>query len=83
MPQIYLEAPGAAVPGVQFAPRTLAAFDRVSIAAGESKVVHLTIAPRAFQYWSSQAKGWTTAQGPRTVRAGFSAEELLLEASVR
>ncbi len=83
VPQVYLERPAADVAGAQFAPRTLSAFDRVSIAPGESKTVTLKVAPRAFQYWATATNAWVTPTGPRTFRAGFSSGELPLTATLQ
>jgi beta-glucosidase len=83
VPQVYLERPATEIPGVQFAPRTLAAFERLSLAPGESKTVTLTIAPRAFQYWDTATSAWVAPSGPRTVRVGFSSGELPLSASLQ
>ena len=49
VPQVYLDAPENKPQGVQFAPKTLAAFDRVTLQPGEERDVTLEIAPRAFR----------------------------------
>jgi beta-glucosidase len=82
VPELYLDAPSSRPAGAQFAPDTLAAFDRVSLAPGESRTVTLTLAPRAFQYWAVDAHAWKTAPGIRTVRLGESSRNFLLSATL-
>ena len=82
VPQVYLEAPDQKPAGAQFAPKTLVAFERVTLAPGEEREVLLHIAPRAFMYWSVAEKSWKKAPGSRVVMVGTSSRELLLKASV-
>ena len=82
VPQVYLEAPANKPQGVQFAPKTLVAFDRVTLQPGEERDVTLEIAPRAFQYWSVEKKAWVRPEGSRTLRAGASSGDLPLTAVV-
>jgi beta-glucosidase len=79
VPQVYLDAPGEKPAGVQFAVRTLAAFDRVTLKPGESKVVTMHVGPRSLQYWSVAEKTWKTA-AERQVRVGASSRDLRLSA---
>jgi len=83
VPQVYLGAPDTIPPGVQFPVRSLAAFNRIDFAAGESKTVVLHIPLRQLQYWSSTADKWITATGQRTLSVGASSRDLRLEATVR
>ncbi|MGB2628161.1 MAG: glycoside hydrolase family 3 C-terminal domain-containing protein [Candidatus Acidiferrum sp.] len=80
VPQAYLEAPPQQPAGVQFAPRILAAFDRISLQPGESKDVTLHIQPRSLEYWSSAENRWIRLAG-RQVRVGSSSRDLNLVAS--
>ena len=82
VPQAYLSAPAAKPSGVQFAPRTLVAFERVSLEPGEERRVALHVAPRAFQYWSVAQKQWTRATGARTLLVGTSSRALPLSIAV-
>ncbi len=82
VPQVYLDRPATDIPGVQFAPRALAAFERVSLAAGESKTVTLTLLPHAFQYWATAKNDWVATAGERKLRVGFSSGDLQLNASL-
>jgi beta-glucosidase len=78
VPQVYLEAPPTKPSGAQFAPRTLAAFDRISLDPGQQRAVTLHLAPRAFQYWSVAEKRWVTPPGSRTLLIGDSSRNLPL-----
>jgi beta-glucosidase len=83
VPQVYLDAPETKPESVQFAPKTLAAFDRLTLQPGEEREVTFEIAPRAFQYWSVSQKAWVRATGSRTIRAGQSSQELPLTATMK
>ncbi len=83
VPQVYLKAPAIKPEGAQFAPTTLAAFDRITLAPGEERDVTLQVAPRAFQYWSTGRKMWMKPAGKRIVLAGSSSRDLPLSAEVK
>jgi beta-glucosidase len=83
VPQVYLGAPSVKPAGVQFAPKTLAAFDRVSLSPGEERRISLHVAPRAFQYWSVAGKAWVNPPGSRTILVGTSSRDLPLTAVIR
>ena len=80
VPQLYLGAPAPAPANVQFASRALAAFERVPLAAGDSKRVMLHVLPRALQYWSAADHRWLTARGRRLVYVGASSRDVRLQA---
>jgi beta-glucosidase len=80
VPQLYLGAPAPAPANVQFASRALAAFERVPLAAGDSKRVTLHVLPRALQYWSTADHRWLTARGRRLVYVGASSRDVRLQA---
>jgi beta-glucosidase len=82
VPQVYLGAPNKMPEGVQFPVRALVAFDRVHLAPGESKTVHLKVALRQLQYWSTADHKWMTAAGTRTVSVGGSSRDLRLHQTV-
>ena len=82
VPQVYLSAPGEIPAGVQFPVRSLVAFDRIHLSAGESKNVTLHVAPRQLQYWSTKDGKWVTATGKRTVSVGGSSRNLRLNQSI-
>ena len=80
VPQVYI-GPVSSVPvGVQQAVRSLAGFDRVTLAPGQTKHLTIHIGPgadvdgwgnrRAFEYWDTTKQAWVTAAGQRTVWVG-------------
>ncbi len=81
VPQVYLEAPQTIPTGVQFAPKALAAYTRTSLAPGETRLVTMHVPLRQLQYWSDAA-GWTTAAGSRTVDVGPDESTNALSTSV-
>ncbi|HTU34073.1 MAG TPA: glycoside hydrolase family 3 C-terminal domain-containing protein [Candidatus Acidoferrum sp.] len=82
VPQVYLDAPqNPPGDGAQFAVRALGAFDRVHLAAGESRAVTLHVPLRALEYWSVAKSQWMLVTGPRTVRVGSSSRDLRLAAT--
>jgi beta-glucosidase len=80
--QVYLGAPNDVPNGVQFPVRALVAFDRIHLAAGESKTITLQVPARQRQYWSTAAGKWVTASGKRTLSVGASSRDLRLEQSI-
>jgi beta-glucosidase len=79
VPQVYLGAPASIPEGVQFPVRSLAGFDRVPLAAGESKDVTIHVPLRQLQYWSTKEGKWMVANGKRKVSVGGSSRDLKLE----
>jgi beta-glucosidase len=82
VPQVYLGAPSEHPAGVQFPVRSLVAFDRILLSAGEAKTVVLRVALRRLQYWSVVKGGWIAAGGTRTISVGASSRDLRVEQSV-
>jgi len=82
VPQVYLGAPSEIPTGVQFPVRTLAGFERVAIAAGETKDVIVHVAPRQLEYWSTKEGKWVVASGKRTLSVGASSRDLRLEQTI-
>jgi beta-glucosidase len=79
VPQVYLGVPQTPPANVQFPERSLVAFDRVHLAAGEVRTVALHVPLRQLQYWSIANGMWVTAIGTRTVSVGASSRDLRLE----
>jgi beta-glucosidase len=77
--QIYLGAPKSAPEGAQFAVRALAGFERVNIAAGQSKKVTVRVPLRRLQFWSTKSNGWVTAAGTRAVYVAASSRDIRLQ----
>ncbi|HUO35928.1 MAG TPA: glycoside hydrolase family 3 C-terminal domain-containing protein [Candidatus Acidoferrum sp.] len=82
VPQVYLDAPSNPPTSVQFAPRTLVAFDRIALKPGESRLVTLHIPPRAFEYWSVTQNGWVRPASARVLHVGASSRDLRLSAGL-
>ncbi|MCX6627018.1 MAG: fibronectin type III-like domain-contianing protein, partial [Candidatus Solibacter sp.] len=80
--QVYLGAPKTAPGGAQCAVKAVAQFDRVSIPAGQSKLLTLHVEPRRLQYWATASNRWETAAGSRTVFVGSSSRLIRLQADV-
>jgi len=76
VPQVYLGAPSVKPAGTQFAVKALSAFDRVSLKAGQSERVTLTIDKRELSYWNTKANTWSVATGTRQVLVGNSSRDL-------
>jgi beta-glucosidase len=81
VPQVYLGAPVSAPRGAAFAQRALAAYTRISLEPGQSRVVTLTVPQRQLQYWQD-AHGWVTAAGPRRLYVGGDERSSALAATV-
>ena len=81
VPQVYLDAPAnppaGAPAGTQFAPRKLAAFDRVTLAPGASKTLTLHVPERQLQFWSTASNSWQRG-GTGKVSVGGSSRDLPL-----
>ncbi|WP_246857524.1 glycoside hydrolase family 3 C-terminal domain-containing protein [Oerskovia sp. KBS0722] len=79
--QVYVEAPDAAQ-GEFRAPRELAGFAKVTLAAGESASVSVDLAEHAFAAYDTGAHEWRTVPGTYTVQVGASSRDLRLSAPV-
>jgi beta-glucosidase len=78
VPQVYLDAPTQDPPsGVVFSQRTLAAFERITLAPGETKDVTLHVRPRCFEYWSVAQNKWIRT-AKRQIEIGSSSRNLPL-----
>lgn len=82
VPQVYLGAPDNIPAGVQFPVRSLAAFSRVHINPGETRMVTLHVPLRQLQYWSTAEGKWVTATGKRIVSVGASSRDLRLNQTI-
>ncbi len=82
VPQVYLGAPVSATAGADFALHALAAFDRIHLAAGQSKSVTLHVPLRCLQYWFTVGDRWVKATGARMVFVGGSSRDLPISESV-
>lgn len=78
VPQVYIGPPSQQPAGEQFAVRSLAGFDRIHLAPGQSQTVHVHVPLRFLQYWSVRSRRWITGSGSRTIYAGRSSRDLAL-----
>jgi beta-glucosidase len=69
VPQLYLGFPAEA----QEPPKVLRGFERVYLAAGESKQVTLVLTQKDISYWNVVNQKWTVASGDYTVWISTSA----------
>jgi beta-glucosidase len=81
VPQVYLGPPASTPPGAAFAPRALAAYTRIGLRPGQSRVVTLTVPQRELQYWQD-ARGWVTAAGRRRLYVGSDERSSALTVTV-
>ena len=65
VPQIYLGAVTDAV--VPMAAKSLAGFEKITLAKGESKTVSVQLDKRAFSYWDVATHSWKVLPGKRNV----------------
>ncbi len=56
-------------------PKNLRGFTRISLNAGQTQHVALTLDARSFQYWNN---GWTNAAGTNTIYVGSSSRDIRL-----
>ena len=76
--QVYVEEPKEAGEP----PAQLKGFEKVRLAAGESKKVHLEIPIQRLAVWSEEAHDWKLWKGTYGFKIGESSRNFLLQASV-
>ena len=77
--QVYVESPGGVLPQPA---RELKAYKKVSLQAGETSKVALTIKVADLVAWNPTEKRWVLPPGDRVFRAGDSSRHLPLKASL-
>ncbi|MGA9668339.1 MAG: glycoside hydrolase family 3 C-terminal domain-containing protein [Terracidiphilus sp.] len=77
--QLYVSDPSAKATRPE---RELKGFEKVRLAAGETKHVTQDLDARAFSYWDEAAHKWTIDPGKFVVRVGDSSESTPLHADV-
>ncbi|MCU1681243.1 MAG: bglK [Amycolatopsis sp.] len=75
VPQVYVGQPA----GVGEPPKALHGFQRVTLNAGQTQHVTISLDARSFQYWNN---GWVNASGVNTVSVGSSSRDLKLTGQV-
>lgn len=69
--------------GVEIRPeKELKGFEKVSLAAGESKTVTFKIDKRSFAYWNTDTKEWYAPSGKYEILVGASSRDIRLKADV-
>ncbi|WP_328917279.1 MULTISPECIES: glycoside hydrolase family 3 C-terminal domain-containing protein [unclassified Streptomyces] len=71
VPQVYVGQPTSAGEP----PKNLRGFQRVSLNAGQTQHVTVTLNARSFQFWNN---GWTNAAGTNTIYVGASSRDIKL-----
>jgi Fibronectin type III-like domain len=74
--------PRPAPAGAQFAKRSLVAFDRVHLEAGERKTFTFHIPPRRLSYWDEQSDQWSKPVGNRPLYVGASSRDINLTGKI-
>jgi beta-glucosidase len=77
--ELYVSDPSAKAERPE---RELKGFEKVRLAAGETKHVSLTLDARAFSYWNEAGHKWTIDPGKFVIRVGDSSENTPLTADV-
>jgi beta-glucosidase len=67
---------------VPLPPKSLAGFERVNLAPGESRTAKIRIDGRAFSYWSIQDHNWKTLAGSWPIYIGSSSRDVRLQGMV-
>jgi beta-glucosidase len=80
VPQVYVGPPPKAP--APMATKKLAGFERVVLAAGQSRKVTVHVGARELSYWSTTTHAWTVAPGRRTFMVGASSRAIELQAQV-
>jgi beta-glucosidase len=77
--QLYVSDPSAKIDRPE---RELKGFEKVRLAAGETKHVTMNLDARSFSYWDTAAHKWTIDPGKFVIRVGDSSENTPLNADL-
>lgn len=80
VPQLYITFPDSAPEGTP--PKQLRGFEKVTIAAGETKTSSFALMRRDISYWDIFAQDWVIPSGEFTFSVGFSSRDLRVAAKV-
>jgi beta-glucosidase len=75
IPQIYL---GPSQSDVPMAPKSLAGFTRIELAAGKAERIRVHVPDRQFAYWSVEDRNWIRPAGSRPIYVGASSRDIRL-----
>jgi len=79
--QVYLEQQGT--DDVFTEVRKLVAFSKVTLTAGESRRLTLTVPARSFDYWDTAMHDWSQLTGEKIFHVGSSSRDLPLNAMLQ
>ncbi|KAG0156023.1 hypothetical protein PDIDSM_3199 [Penicillium digitatum] len=74
VPQLYVTFPDSTPEGTP--PKQLRGFEKVSLAAGESRTVGFELMRRDLSYWDVVSQKWLIPEGEFVLRVGFSSRDL-------
>jgi beta-glucosidase len=77
--QVYVSDPESALPRPL---KELKGFSKVSLKAGETKTVEVTLDQRAFQYYNPDKKQWVLEPGKFEILVGSASDNILLKQQV-
>ena len=77
--QVYVARPEATV---EWPAKELKAFDRVSLAAGETKTVTLEIPVKDLRYWNVEKNAWDLEHGKLVLLVGSASDDIRQQAEV-
>lgn len=78
--QLYVGIPSTAV---DEPPQWLKGFTKLSLPAGQTGHVHLTLDSRAFSYWDVNSHSWQVAPGDYEIMIGSSSRDIRLHGQVK
>jgi beta-glucosidase len=77
--QVYIHSAHA---GISRPEQELKAFEKVELAAGETRKISFRLPPRAFAYYETKIRGWHVEGGDYEIRVGASSRDIRLTARV-
>jgi beta-glucosidase len=78
--QLYVSRPGSKV---EWPVKELKAFERVSLAAGETKAVTLEIPMEELRYWDVEADAWALEHGKLELLLGSASDDIRQKAETK
>ena len=78
--QLYVARPDATV---EWPAKELKAFDRITLAAGETKTVTLEIPLKDLRYWNVDKNAWDLEHGRLVLLLGAASDDIRQQAEVR